>query len=410
MGKGFVLMLFCLSPYLLAAQNPIDKSYLNIDTTGQKDLIDIGRSLFKSKPRQVSPDEKKKVYFSFLPISTSVPGGGTALVTSTTAAFYLGERNTTYLSSVSFTPYFNLKGRFGLPIRSSVWLNNNSWNIQGDTRFMVYPQYTWGLGGGQRESAKFLVDYNYVRFYQSALKRITSYFFVGIGYNLDYYIDIETKNDNSINNNGASLTNFTHYNFGTIADKNSFSSGPTINLLYDTRKNSLNPFPGIYGNLVYRYSGEAFGSNNNWQSLYADFRKYVSLTNTGPKNILAFWTYYWTTLTTGAPYLDLPTIGMDPYNRSGRGIQQNRFRGKRLIYFETEYRRDITRDGLFGFVLFANINSASQLANNHFEYWNPSGGTGLRIKFNKNSDTNICIDYGISKGYKTFIVSLGEAF
>jgi hypothetical protein len=406
MGKVIGLLIFCCFPLLLFGQKPIDK-HLNIDTIGQKDVIDIARALFEIKPRPIELDEKKKVYFSFLPISTAIPGGGTALVTSTTAGFYLGDRSSTYISSISFTPYFNLKGRFGLPVRSDVWLNNNSWVIQGDTRFLVYPQFTWGLGGGQPEGDKFLVDYNYVRFYQAALKKITSYFFAGIGYNLDYYIDIENS-DNSDNVNN--ISNFTHYKYGTETDQNSFSSGFSANLLYDTRKNSLNPLPGVYANFIYRYNAEALGSNNNWQSIYADFRKYISLTTAGPKNILAFWTYYWTVLGTPAPYLDLPTIGMDPYNRSGRGIEQNRFRGNRLIYFESEYRRDITRNGLLGFVLFVNINSASQQVNNHFDYWNPACGTGLRIKFNKKSDTNICIDYGVSKNYSTFILGLGEAF
>ena len=101
---------------------------------------------------------------------------------------------------------------------------------------------------------------------------------------------------------------------------------------------------------------------------------------------------------------------MDPYSRSGRGIEQNRFRGKRLIYFESEYRRDITEDGLLGLVVFANLNSASQPQNNSFIYWNPSGGAGLRIKFNKSSGTNIAIDYGFSQGYSGVIVGLGEAF
>ena len=403
MGKYCLLLIFCTSPLILLAQRPMDKNNYKIDTVGQKDLIDIGRSILKSKSRDVLFEEKKKLYFSFLPISTSIPGGGTALVTSTTAGMYLGDVKTTYLSTVTFTPYFNLKGRYGLPVRSSIWLNNNTWNIQGDTRFLVYPQFTWGLGGGQPEGHYFLVNYNYIRFYQSALKRVTSYFYAGIGYNLDYYLDVES-------NNNSNLKNFTGYKFGTASDQNSFASGPSVNLLYDSRKNSLNPFPGIYSNLIYRFSAVAFGSNNNWQSLYADFRKYISLTDSGPKNILAFWTYYWTSLTSGTPYLDLPSIGMDPYQRSGRGIQQNRFRGRRLIYLESEYRRDLTDNGLLGFVVFANLNSASQQYTNRFYYWNPAGGTGLRIKFNKKSDTNICIDYGISRTYSAVILGLGEVF
>jgi hypothetical protein len=406
MVKVFIAQVCCFIPFVLFAQGPLDKTHLNFDTTGKKDLIDVGRSLFNLNPRPVST-KKKKVYFSILPVSTAVPGGGTAIFTSTTAGFYLGDRSTTYLSSVTFTPYFNLKGRYGLPIRSNIWLNNNNWLIQGDTRLLVYPQLTWGLGGGQPQGDRLLVNYSYIRFYQAVLKKITSYFFAGIGYNLDYYIDIE-NNDNG--NLSPSIANFTHYQFGTSPDKNSFSSGPSLVLLYDTRKNDLNPIPGVYANFIYRYNAEILGTTEPWQSIYADFRKYIALTNSGPKNMLAFWAFYWTVLGTAAPYLELPAIGMDPYNRSARGIEQNRFRGKKLADFESEYRRDITANGLLGFVLFGSVSSAAQLQSNRFEYWNPAGGAGLRIKFNKKSDTNICVDYGLSKDFSTLIVGLGEAF
>ena len=48
--------------------------------------------------------------------------------------------------------------------------------------------------------------------------------------------------------------------------------------------------------------------------------------------------------------------------------------------------------------------------NYNFQYLNPAAGTGLRVKFNKKSDSNICIDYGVSKGNSDLILSLGEAF
>ena len=116
------LFLFCCLPFCpLFAQIPVDTTNRHVDTTGQKDLIDIGRSLFKFNHRKY-PRGKRQIYFSFLPVSATLPGGSYALVTSTSAGFYLGERKTTYLSSVTFAPYFNLKGRFGLPIHSSIWL------------------------------------------------------------------------------------------------------------------------------------------------------------------------------------------------------------------------------------------------------------------------------------------------
>jgi len=399
--------LFCLLPAVLMAQtDSITVNHVPIkDTINKTDLIDIARSVFKFKLRPVSGNERKKFYFSLLPISSTGAANGKTLVTSTTAGFYLGDQQTTYLSSVDFAPYFNMKGRYGLPIHSSIWLNNNAYNIQGDTRLLVYPQYTWGLGGGQPSDNKFLVDYRYLRFYQSALKHITSSFFAGIGYNLDYYFGIEDDNSTS-----KTFSQFTNYKYGTQAGENSFSSGPSVNLLYDTRNNLINPMPGWYANLVYRYSMVGLGSNNNWQSLYVDVRKYLQLDHSERKNMLAFWTYYWTALSPGMPYLNLPSIGMDPYQRSGRGIDQNRYRGENLFYFESEYRCDITQNGLFGFVVFGNINSAAQEGVKRFQYWNPAGGAGLRIKYNKKSGSNICIDYGFSKDYSSLIVNLGEAF
>jgi hypothetical protein len=396
----------CLLSSLLFAQNDSSSvKYRPIDTLEKLDLIDIVRSFVKIKTRPTAADDKKKIYFSILPISTGGATDRKMLITSTTAGFYLGDRKDTYLSSVNFAPYLNFKGRYGLPVRSSIWLRDNSFNIQGDTRVLKYPQYTWGLGGGQPSNNKFLVDYVYVRFYQSALKRITSYFYAGIGYNLDYYLDIEGDNGTR-----GTLSQFTGYKFGTKANQNSFSSGPSLNLLYDTRNNSINPLPGFYANLIYRYSAAPLGSNDNWQSLYLDARKYLSLSQSGPKNMLAFWTYYWASLSSGTPYLNLPSIGMDPYQRSGRGIEQNRYRGESLFYFEAEYRRDITENGLLGFVAFANINSASQPNSRRFKYWNPAGGGGLRIKFNKKSDTNIGVDYGWSRDYSAIMLNLGESF
>ena len=401
MKKYLLLLICCLPPCLLFAQTPVDTTNIYVDTTGQKDLIDVIRKVIKLKPRRY-PQEKKQIYFSILPISTAVPGGSKALVTSTTAGFYLGSRKTTYISSVTFAPYFNFKGAYGLPVHSSIWLKDNTFNIQGDTRFLVYPQYTWGLGGGQPSADRILVNYDYIRFYQSALKRITPYLYVGLGYDLDYYFNISTD--------GPSLRDFTGYKYGTTPGDNSFSAGITLNMLYDTRQNIFNPIPGIYANVIYRQDTKVLGSDNDASSIYLDFRKYVSLTTSGPKNQIAFWTYLWSTIGSGTPYLNLPGIGNDPYQRSGRGIQQNRDRGEGLIYFESEYRRDITANGLFGFVVFANFNSASLPNSHRFKYVNPAAGTGLRVKFNKKSDTNISADYGFSKGYSGLSLGLGEAF
>lgn len=399
----FLLLFLTTSAYAQNAGNAISANNIIADTAHKKDIIDYAKILFEIRSKPRTDPEPKKVFFSLLPIGANVPGGGRALITSTNAGFYLGERDSTNISSISFTPYWNFKGRFGLPLRSNLWSNNNQWNIQGDTRFLFYPQETWGLGSGDQDN-RILVNYKYIRFYQSALKRIENYFYAGIGYNLDYYVNIQTPS--------PGLDKFSGYNIGTVDGSNSFSSGVSLNLLYDTRNNSINPMPGCYLNIVIRNNPKFLGSTSRWESLYIDARKYISL-NTRPhqQNTLALWTYLWTGLSNNIPYLNLPSIGWDPYNRSGRGINQNRYRGKGLFYMESEYRRDITENGLFGFVVFANATSVTEPnQNNQFRTLHPAAGSGLRIKFNKKSNTNIAVDYGISKGYSGFAINLGEAF
>lgn len=386
------------------AGDAIIQTKKSLDTARQTDLIDIGKALLRIRPGKIREEKDKKLYFSILPIGGTVPGGtGNALITSTSAAMYLGPKKTTNLSTATFTPYWNLGSRFGLPVRTSIWMPDNTWLIQGDTRFLVYPQYTWGLGTSKGEQERTLLSYKYIRFYQNALKRIKPYWYAGLGFNLDYRFNISTEDS------FAELEQYSGYHYGT--GKNSFSSGISLNLVYDTRNNSINPMPGMYGNLVYRVNPTFLGSNNNWSSIYLDLRKYIPMNPEKPhqQNTLALWSYFWTVLNHKAPYLDLPSTGWDPYNRSARGIDQNRYRGRSLFYAESEYRRDITANGLLGFVVFANVNTVSG-SGSLFTSWKPAAGTGLRIKFNKASNTNIGIDYGMSKGYSAILLNLGEAF
>lgn len=373
-----------------------------IDTTGKVDIIDVVKSEFNFTSKKIERSPGKKVYFSLLPVS--VPRGGKAVITSTSAGFYLGNRGNTFLSNVSFSPYLNFKGRYSLTFRSNLYTAKNIWNIQGDTRFSLYPEYIYGTKGNIYQNEKLLINYKYIRFYQTVLRRIKPYFLAGIGYNLDYHINISVLDDT------VGLAKFTGYTHGTGANQNSFSSGLTFNVLYDSRNNSINPLPGAYANLIYRTNPRFLGNNvTNWKSLYLDVRKYISYPDRKRK-VVALWSYIWTALDDDVPYLDLPGIGWDSYQRSGRGIQQSRYRGKTMWYVESEYRRDITMNGLLGYVVFANFNTVTDPANNRLTGPHPALGTGLRLKFNKRSNTNVAVDFGISKGYSSFYFTLGEVF
>jgi outer membrane protein assembly factor BamA len=377
----------------------------------QKDVGDIIKRIFhKPKPavpgEYVKPDSSRKIYYSLLPGLGYALQTGFTLAFTTNVAFYTGKRSTTNLSSITAIALYSQYKQFFTPIISNIWLPGNNFGFSGDWRYYHYPSLTFGLGGHTSLSNPDHLDYSYFRFYETAFRKIKGNFFGGIGYNLDYHWNIHDLDAEK----GAN-TDFQKYE-GSVPGR-SVSSGISLNLLYDTRKNPNNPEPGHYFNAVYTPHLQALGSDRNWQSLLLDFRKYIRLPFDS-KNTLAFWNMYWLTLSGKPPYLDLPGTGWDTYNNMGRGYIQGRIKGNNLLYLETEYRFRISQNGLFGGVVFANIETVSnwpQSSSPDFDKLYPAAGLGIRLKANKLSNTNFSIDYAVGiGGSKGFMLNLGEAF
>jgi hypothetical protein len=153
------------------------------------------------------------------------------------------------------------------------------------------------------------------------------------------------------------------------------------------------------------------GSDNNWQSLLLELRKYIPV-SPSKRNVLAIWSYNWLTLGGGKPpYLLLPSTGWDDFYNTGRGYIQGRYRGRDMLYLETEYRFDVTHNGLLGAVVFANAQSFSREITKQLSVIAPGAGVGLRLRINKFSGANLCIDYGFgTEGSRGIFVNLGEVF
>jgi outer membrane protein assembly factor BamA len=233
-------------------------------------------------------------------------------------------------------------------------------------------------------------------------RRFSHNVFFGGGYALDYHFNIHDYGMADSTKESA----FKKYG----QTNSSVSSGFTLNFLYDDRRNPNNPKKGHYLNITYRDNLTLLGSDRNWQSLLIDARKYFRLPGRYG-NVLALWSYDWFTLKGTPPFFDLPGIGWDANSNTGRGYVQGRFRGRNMMYFEAEYRFNLTPNGLFGGVIFSNIQSFSEEPDNRFMTVAPGFGGGIRIKFNKYSDTNAAIDYGVGiGGSHGFLFNLCEVF
>ncbi len=394
------LKAYAQQPNVAATEDQARHDTLRIDSSKQRDIVDVFEDLVYKNNSPEKRTQSGKFNFTVIPyVGYSLSTGYIADV-SANAGFYTSADHHENLSVIATDLGYDSKNQRLIRTRSEIWTDKNEYKVVSDLRFDVYPTDTYGLGTYSTPAEDDPIDYKYLRIYETVLKKVTSSYYAGIGYDLDYHYDITAQG-----NANGSESDFMKY--GQTA--RSASSGLNFELLIDNRKNPINPLGGTYASLIFRDNSTYLGSDNNWSQLKADFRKYFRLSDQS-SDVLAIWSI--AAFTWGyAPYLDLPATGSDMYNNSGRGYAIGRFRGKDELYFEAEYRFGLTRNGLLGATLFANGESFTGLNNTSFQGVAPAAGAGLRIKVNKHSDSNICIDYGVGiNGSRGLFVNLGEVF
>lgn len=367
----------------------------------QKDLFDIINQLRHKKVAKVVDSVTSKPQFSLIPAIGYTLVSRLAVVVSGNIAFRIDS--TARVSEIVMSTSYTQNAQFTLPFQTSIWTKHNGFNFVGDYRFLKYPQSTFGLGSNSNINDEVPMDYFFFRFYETAMKRITGNFYAGAGYIIDdhWNITYDVPASNTSPQPGLVF-------YGRA--KRAVASGFTLNALYDSRDNGINPSSGTYANLVFRTSISAFGSTNQWQSLIVDVRKYITFPE-GSRNVLALWSYDWLILNGRPSYLDLPSTGWDQNSATGRGYIQGRFRGAQMVYAEGEYRFVLSRNGLIGGVFFANFESFSSVQGTKLESIQPAAGPGLRIKLNKVSKTNIAIDYGFgNQGSRGLFIDVAEIF
>ena len=339
---------------------------------------------------------------------SAVPAAGYSLATgfagliAANAVFRTNADANTSTMVTSFT--YTARNQIILPLLTSIWTEGDKYNIITDWRYVKFPSYTYGLGGYTAIGDGYQIDYSAIRLHTTILRKIRPDMYAGIGYNMDYFFDIEEVNP------PKGGTDFEKYELDKVVHSSEFASGLTFNFLYDTRKNSVNPEKGNFLNVIYRTNVTSLGNSFSWRSLVVDARKYIKFP-ANSDNVLAFWTYEWLTLSGQAPYLMMPNTGGDPYSNTGRGYILGRFRGNNMAYIESEYRFGIMNNGLLGGVVFANAESFTEQVSGKFETIAPGWGAGIRLKLDKFSRTNIALDYGFGlNGSGGLFVNIGEVF
>ncbi|MDP9076494.1 MAG: outer membrane protein assembly factor [Bacteroidota bacterium] len=372
-----------------------------VDSAKQKDISDFLSGVFNRKGSKKKPDVARKFTISLVPTAGYTLSTGFTIGASSITTFFTESDHTKNESVINLQAFYDSHSQQTLLIQSNIWSKNDQWKFVTDLRVTKYPDVTYGLGSATTTSTADNIVFNYIRFYQTFLKKVAKSFYAGGGYDLDYHYNISEQGT-------ANNTISTFKRYGETSS--SRSSGFNLGALFDNRTNPLNSLGGIYANLIYRNNLKFMGSDSRWSSMQLDVRKYFKLSDHS-NNVLAFWSYTWLILNGKPPYLDLPSVGNDTYNNTGRGYAIDRFRGKNMLYLESEYRFGITANGLIGGVAFANVESYPRNVTTNIRKFLPAAGSGIRIKMNKHTNTNLGIDYGIGTGgSRGVFVNLGEVF
>jgi hypothetical protein len=365
-----------------------------------KDLRDIADSIFNhhAKPE---PATAGGFHNSPFPAVGYTLATGIAAVFSDRMDFHTGDTSgkiTDILSSVTYSQYNQIIAQS----YADIWAGHDKYNIIADWRYMKYPSTTFGLGGHTQYTDGYTIDFNYIKLHTTVMRYVAPNLYLGLGYYFDYFNGIK-----EVDPPPGVVTSFQKYGLTPTEA----GSGPVARALYDSRDNPPNPLRGWYASVTYHPSFPALGSQGYWATLQIDARKYIKLRDDG-RNVLALWQFDWLSVGGKTPYLLLPSTGWDDMFNTGRGYIQGRYRGTDMEYLEAEDRFTISRNGLIGGVVFANVETFKKaLAAPQLHDFDPGWGAGIRIKLNKHSNTNICVDYGWGlQGSQGIAVNVGEVF
>ncbi|WP_443936643.1 hypothetical protein [Pedobacter sp. MW01-1-1] len=396
----FLSFFFCSFFLLINSQDSYGQRHSKPDSARVGDVKDFFKSIFNKNKTVDSATLNKKYLWSFLPAPGYTANNGFTISVGAALSFLSKPGDSlSKISNITTNVTYTSFGQTLLPFQANVWSKDEKFNYIVDWKYMNYPSDIWGPSTSVYADTGLAINFSSVKLHQTLMYSVFKHVYFGAGYYFDKFWNISPK---------EYLAPVPSQDFADFFGHNLQASGPALRVIYDTRLNQINPKQGTYLSATFRNSAKFLGSAENWNALTLDMRHYTNFPR-GSKNTLAFWALGWYSTPNNTPYFLMPSVGWDDNQNTGRGTAQGRYRGWKMNYFESEYRFQILKSGFLGGAVFVNAQTYPEdrfYKLNTF-YW--GGGVGLRIKLNKFSGTNVCIDFGI--GQKNGIATnIGEVF
>lgn len=385
----------------------------------QYDFGDLLRNILH--PKKKADTLHKGSGITVVPNIAANPTIGGQLGIKAVAGKRLGNDPNTLFSVAATSASITTKGIIYFYLNHNVFTPGNKWNLQGSlvAAKTVSPDYGLGIGksisGGSEADIvlanplhkPYAIRSYYYNIREKIYKNVAKNLFVGAGFSFEIRRNIQ-NNDSTGNATPSGIYNKRH---GFPQDRYS-ANGLLFNVQYTTRDNPNRAYRGIYFDAGIRANQAWIGSTKNSVQITSDFRKYFSLSAVNPETVLAFWNWGSYLLSGAIPYLELPGTGRDGSFRSGRGYTAQYFKGTQFNDTELELRFPILANKFISGVVFGNMQTGNdEHGTRLFEVFQPGYGAGLRVLFNKNTRTNLALDYAFGKfGKKGFFLNLNETF
>jgi hypothetical protein len=424
--RSGIFSLFLLSALVLVPCVKAQEKKDSIVPYEQKDLPEVLRNKL-GKPPKNEPAGSSSLLL--VPIIGSNPATGFMLGVGGQFAFRM--KDSKKYSLLSGSMQMTTKNQYLFLLKNTVYSKHERFFHTGDWRFLIFSQPTYGLGTTAPESGILQYQYNlggiettgdslaqpmkfnFARVHQTIGLKIKEGIYLGIGYQFDGYFDIV---DEKLRLNPGDTLITSHFAYNTKYGFNTqkyASSALNLSFIMDTRDNMIQAYKGYFLSVNWRGDFKFLGSSKTTSMLNVEWRSFYSLSKRNPTHLLGLWVLGNFTPEGGYPYMILPATAYDQRSRSARGYTQGRFRGNNYVYSELEYRFPISgRGGVLSGVLFLNGTSADSPLSDLklFESIKAGYGVGLRVMLDKQSRSNLAVDFGFGENSFGFYLAVSETF
>jgi outer membrane protein assembly factor BamA len=308
--------------------------------------------------------------------------------------FYVRNNKRNRLSDISVFTFYTLEKQYGVWFEHAIYTDKDKWFLLGKGKYQYFPLRYYGIGNQTNEDQYAVVNSMNMQVRERVLRKITGHFFAGF--------ELDHQNLYKASYDDGHMIQPWQRPLGLLGSVN---TGIGTGVVYDNRKNVLNPRKGKFAEVAYLGYG-LLGSDFAFHSIQFDARYFMK--GFHKKQIWAFQT------------MGAMNFGNVPFNMLAlmggenmmRGYYLGRYRDKTLLAAQAEYRfLPFPFSKRFGGALFTSIGAvAPTYADMPVRHFRPAAGFGARYLIFRAKDIFVRLDIAFTAEGSGYYFFIGEAF